>query len=106
MKRNGTCAVYITAPHLIEARKLVSRLLGKRLAACANVFRIDSSYWWRGKICRNPEYAIIMKTKKALVKELVREVRKMHSYEVPCVVAWDITDGNPEFLNWVAEETK
>ena len=103
---HGTiCAVYITAPDMKEARKIVAHLLNARLAACANIFKISSSYWWKGEIENCCEAGIILKTTKRLVKPLIAEVKRVHPYEVPCVVSWSLEAGNPDYLDWVARET-
>ncbi len=98
-------SVYITARDKREARKIVQFLLRKRLIACANTFPVESSYWWKNKIHNKKEYAIIAKTKKSLSKKLEKEVRKIHSYSVPCIVFWPIVSGSKDFLEWVKKET-
>ena len=98
-------SVYITCKDRKEARKIAQFLLRKRLIACANMFPVESSYWWKNKIHNEKEYAIIAKTKKSLAKKLEREVRKVHSYSVPCIVFWSIAGGSNDFLEWVKKET-
>jgi len=106
MSKVEFCTVYITTPDLKQANKIARHLLKNRLAACANIFKISSSYWWKGEIENCPEYAILLKTKRKLVRKLIKATKKIHPYEVPCIVAWDIVDGNPDFLKWIGEETK
>ena len=102
----GFKTVYITAKNRAEARKLAMLALDMRLAACANLFPIDSIYWWKGKKEHAKEVAILFKTRAALVKRLIAGLRKAHSYDVPCIVAWPILEGNRDYLDWIARETK
>ena len=97
--------VYITASSLEEAKKIVSHLLEKRLIACANIFPIESMYWWNGKIENDNEVGIILKTKENLIKKIIEDVKLLHSYENPCIIAIPIIDGSEEFLKWIDEET-
>ena len=100
------CSVYLTAKDLKEAKRISKHILNKRLAACANILKIHSLYWWKGKIEKSPEYAIILKTEKSLTKKLILETKKIHSYTTPCIVVWDIKGGNPEYLKWIENETQ
>ncbi|MEW6188964.1 MAG: divalent-cation tolerance protein CutA [Actinomycetota bacterium] len=99
--------IYITAANIDEARRIARTLVRKRLVACANIVpRIESFYWWQGKICEDEEVLIFAKTKTRLVKEVISEVKKVHSYEVPATLSFDISEGNPDFLDWIAQEVK
>ncbi len=98
--------IYITASSPAEAAEIARKLVEERLAACANILgAIKSFYWWQGAVQEEGEVALILKTDSALVERLVKQVRALHSYTVPCVVALPIQAGNPDFLRWVAEET-
>jgi len=98
--------VYITAPNKREARKIAEVLVSEKLAACCNIFKIDSVYWWKGKIGRSGEYGIFVKTKKSLVEKIIKRVKEIHSYSVPCVVSFDICKGSKDFLKWIEKSTK
>jgi len=100
-------SVYITAKDVKEARKIASQLLKERLIACANIIpRIESMYWWRGKLERHGESAIIAKSKASHAKKIIKRIKELHSYDVPCVVFWPIVEGNKDYLDWVRKETK
>jgi periplasmic divalent cation tolerance protein len=99
-------SVYITAPTKNEAKKIVKVLVSEKLAACGNIFKIDSIYWWKGKIERAGEYGIFLKTKSELVEKIIKRVREVHSYSVPCVVSFEIKKGNKDYLKWIEESTK
>jgi periplasmic divalent cation tolerance protein len=98
--------VYITAPTKKEAKKIVEVLVSEKLAACGNIFKIDSIYWGEGKIERAGEYGIFVKTKKSLVDKIIKRTKEIHSYSVPCVISFDIEKGNKDFLNWIEKSTK
>jgi periplasmic divalent cation tolerance protein len=98
--------VYITAPNEKEAKRIADVLVSERLAACCNIFKVDSVYWWKGKIEKAGEYGIFVKTKKSLVEKIIKRVKEIHSYSVPCVVSFDIEKGNKDFLNWIEKSTK
>jgi periplasmic divalent cation tolerance protein len=99
--------VYITASNVAEAEKIGSMLVEKRLAACVNIFeKMTSIYRWEGKVHKEEETVIIAKTRTGLIDELTAKVRELHSYTVPCVVSLPVAGGNPDFLNWIENETK
>ncbi|MEE8517218.1 MAG: divalent-cation tolerance protein CutA [Alphaproteobacteria bacterium] len=98
--------LYITASDMDEAKTVARSLVEARLAACANVIgAMESFYWWQGKLEEAREVVIIAKTRDDLVEAAVAKVREVHSYDLPCVVAVAITGGNPEFLDWITDET-
>jgi len=98
--------VYVTCKNRAEARKIARLVLEKRLAACANLFPVRSLYWWEGKIEEANEVALVLKTKASCFRRLLAEIRKAHSYKVPCIEALPILEGNPDYLNWIRDETR
>ncbi|MDI6797802.1 MAG: divalent-cation tolerance protein CutA [Desulfatibacillaceae bacterium] len=102
-----TAVIYMTAGSVDEARKIADELIAKRLCACVNIFPpIESVYYWNNAVQRNNEVAFIAKTRQSLVPQVIEEVKKLHSYEVPCVVSLPIERGNPHFLQWILDETR
>jgi len=98
--------IYITASSREEALRIGRHVVADRLAACANVLPgITSVYRWQGEVQEDGETALILKTRSGLVERLTARVKELHSYDCPCVVALPITGGNPDFLQWIAEET-
>jgi periplasmic divalent cation tolerance protein len=101
-----TCFVYVTARDEAEARDIARTVVKERLAACANMpGGIESFYWWDGRLCEDREAALVLKTTETVRAELVRRIKELHSYEIPCIVCLPIDDGNPEFLDWIRSET-
>lgn len=99
--------LYITASSRDEAWKIGRALVEERLAACANVIdRMESVYWWQGKLTEDREAVLIVKTRAELVEAATARVKALHSYTVPCVVALPILDGNPAYLEWLQAETR
>jgi len=81
-------------------------LVKKRLATCCNIFPIESIYWWQEKIVKDKEAALIVKTLKKNFGKIEREIKKLHSYTVPCILEILINKGNKEYLNWLEREVR
>ncbi|MDO8472927.1 MAG: divalent-cation tolerance protein CutA [Dehalococcoidia bacterium] len=98
--------VFITSASESEAHSLARMLVEKRLAACVNTFHnVHSLFWWQGKVDSAHEVLLIVKTRAALLPNLVESVKKAHSYTVPEIIALPIIGGNPDYLKWVVDET-
>lgn len=99
--------LFITAPNPQEGLKIAEALVAEKLAACVNVVeKVTSIYWWQGKVERDAEALLIVKTKSSLVEALTARVKQLHSYTVPEVIALPIERGNPDYLKWIDEVTK
>ena len=97
----------MTAGSRAEGEKIARGLLRSRVAACINVVPgVTSLYWWKGKQERAREVLLVIKTSAARIPQLIREVKRLHSYTVPEVLALPVLAGNPEYLKWVREETR
>jgi len=96
---------YITCRDETEARKISMYLIKKRLIACANIFPIKSLYLDKGKVIKNSENVIIAKTTDKRYKELEEEVRRVHSYKVPCILRIN-AGANKEYESWAVSEIK
>ena len=97
--------VLITAPNREEAIRLADMLVGAHLAACVQILPdMESVYRWEGKIERQPEILLLVKTTRAKFDELEREVRALHSYDTPEIVALPIVAGSEPYLRWLTEE--
>jgi len=99
--------VYITTNSHEEAEIIGRHLVSRKLAACVNIVGgMKSIYHWQGKIETAEEIIIIAKTKEALLNEFVENVKTLHSYDCPCIVAVPIINGNETFIKWIRDETK
>jgi periplasmic divalent cation tolerance protein len=99
-------ALYITTADAGEARRIGRALVEERLVACVNIMdAIHSLYWWEGSVQEDGEAAMIAKTRADLVERAIARIRELHSYECPCIVAYPLVAGNPDFLRWIADNT-
>lgn len=101
-------AVYITCSSRNEAERIGNALLDERLAACVNILPgpVLSLYLWEGAREQAEETVLLAKTMEDRFAALNRVVRGLHSYEIPCVVAWPLTAGDPDYLAWVESSTR
>ena len=98
--------VLVTAGNGDEALTIARTLVEEKLAACVQIIpRIRSIYRWKGEVCDEEEFLLIMKTRSALFPSLQDRIRKLHSYEVPEIVSFPIAAGLPEYLSWVIDST-
>ena len=98
--------VYSTFPTRDKAISAARALIESRHAACANVFGgITSVYRWQGAVQQEDETVLIAKTRGEKLQALIDALKNLHSYELPCIVAYPITGGFAPFLQWVADET-
>ena len=98
--------ILVTTSSEEEAKKIAFSLVGKRFAACVNIVKdMESIYRWKGKISDEKEVLMMIKTRKKLYKSVEGEVRKLHSYEVPEIIALPIISGSKDYLYWIDSET-
>lgn len=99
--------VFVTASSKGEADRIISGLMKKRLIACGNILgRVDSRFIWKGKLDKAKEVLILLKTMRGLFKKVAREVERLHSYEVPEIIAVPIIEGSRKYLEWICESVK
>jgi periplasmic divalent cation tolerance protein len=94
--------VLITTPNTDEAAQLAEMLVEQHLAACVQILpEIESVYRWQGKTERQKEVLVIAKTTKSNFESLEREVRAIHSYETPEIIALPLIAGSLRYLEWL-----
>lgn len=99
--------VLVTAPDLDCATRVARGLLESRLVACANLVpRIRSLFWWDGSIQESDEVLMVLKARRSAMERISGKVRELHPYDVPEVVALEVTTGLEAYLQWVKDETK
>ena len=87
-----------------EAEKVARRLVEKRLAACVNLLPgVRSFFRWNGVVEDSPEHLLVIKTSRQRFPRLRAELEKVHSYEVPELIALPVVEGAPNYLNWLEE---
>ena len=99
-----TAIVMVTTVGDEEQGNLIAReLVLRRHAACVNmVSGVKSFYRWQGKICRDSEYLLVIKTLEAEFDAVTATIQELHAYELPEILAFDIARGEPRFLEWIA----
>jgi periplasmic divalent cation tolerance protein len=108
MIRNGGRyrIVLVTCGSIGEARKIGRSVVEKKLAACANIVPVvESIYRWKGKVERAREVLVLIKTTASRLTQLEREVKRLHSYELPEFVVLPIAAGCKEYLAWISAIT-
>jgi periplasmic divalent cation tolerance protein len=107
MEETGKVVIFITTGTEAEAHKITELLLVKRKAACVNIVpKVDSSFWWQGKLDSAQESLLIIKTRASLLSEIIELVKSAHSYEVPEIIALPIIGGSEDYLNWIDGEVR
>jgi periplasmic divalent cation tolerance protein len=98
--------VLCTCPDEAAAERIASALVEERLAACVNrVPGIASTYRWQGKVERERECLLLIKTTSERFDALRERIVALHPYELPEVIAVDIALGHAPYLAWIATET-
>ena len=104
MKRaHGLALVLVTAPDLQTARQLADGVLQAKLVACVNLVpRLESHYWWRGKLERNSEVLMILKTRRKNLRQLELLLCEAHPYDTPEFLVLGLHSGSDRYLDWIA----
>lgn len=96
--------IFITTATKEEAQRIANVLLTQKKVACASILpRVQSFFWWKGKIDSASEVLLVVKTELRLLEATVKSVKELHSYEVPEIIAMPIIGGNEEYLKWIKE---
>ena len=99
--------IFTTTERRADADKLSRMLISKRLAACVQVVGPTVSYYkWKGRNVKSKEWLCIIKTKKTAYKKVERELKRMHPYELPEIVATQFAAGSKEYFAWVSERLR
>ncbi len=109
MRRGGQGRiVLVTCGTLAEGRRIARSAVSKRLAACVNIILspVESFYTWKGNLQKAREYLLVIKTTEKRLAKLEKEVKQLHSYQVPEFVALPILGGSKDYLAWLGESVK
>ena len=99
---SAAIVVLLTAGSSEEASRLAEMLVGAHLAACVQIMpQMESVYRWKGAVHREPEFLLLAKTTASCFDELEREVRALHTYETPEIIALPVTHVSAPYLDWI-----
>jgi len=103
---NAFALVLVTAPDLKTARRLAQLALQARLIACANLVpKVESHYWWQGKLESGTEVLLLLKTRRANLARLEKLILQEHPYDTPEFVVLGLQGGSKRYLDWLAANT-
>ena len=103
-KSDKMILIYIPCRDRKEAGSIAEQLLEKKLIACANMLPVESIYKWKGEVQQEKEAVLLCKTRDGYYSDITREVKKLHSYDVPAVIKLK-ADSNKSFGDWLYSET-
>jgi periplasmic divalent cation tolerance protein len=89
-----------------DAEKISQAIVSQRLAACVQIAGpVTSHYWWKGEIEKAEEWLLLIKTNRDLYHQLEEEIRRIHPYDVPEIIAVPVIEGSRDYLDWIKSET-
>ena len=98
--------VLVTVASSEQGKMIAHALVSAKLAACVNIFPIDSVYMWQGEVHQGLEHQLIIKTDLNKFPELAEKIKTLHDYEVPEIIAIPIVAGSKPYLRWLGENIK
>ena len=103
----GKIIVFCLCESQAQAESIATSLVERQLAACVNILpEVTSIYRWKGELEKSQEVMLVIKTRHNLFDELRTEMTRLHSYEVPEIVAIPVAAGSSAYLNWIDKELK
>jgi periplasmic divalent cation tolerance protein len=107
MKKSPFIVIFITTATEKNAKRIAEELLNKKKVACVNIIKgINSHFWWKGKIESSKEVLLVAKTQLKLFNDIVKLVKKIHSYEIPEIIALPLIDSSKDYLEWIRASIK
>lgn len=99
--------VLTTLPAAADAGAFAAAIVESRLAACVNLLPVmESVYRWEGRVERDAERQLLLKTSRDRIAALWERVRALHPYDVPEFIVLPIVDGNDAYLRWIGDSTR
>lgn len=99
--------IHCTCPDAATAERIASALVEARLAACVQRLPgVRSTYRWDGRVEQADEHLLLIKTAAARIPAVFERVRSMHPYDVPELLALDVRDATPAYLDWVLAQSR
>ena len=99
--------VFVSCESKSQAKSIIDNLLNEEIIACAQILPgVESFYHWHGQTVQSSECLLLLKSHRNHFKTIEAKIKKLHSYEVPEIIAVPIVDGSKEYLNWINEQIK
>jgi periplasmic divalent cation tolerance protein len=99
--------IFITCSKKQEAIKIGKALLKARLVACVNIVdKVESYFWWKGKIAREKERLLIAKSTRGKLDKIIKVVKSLHGYLVPEIIGLPVSGGNKTYLDWIDDSIR
>jgi periplasmic divalent cation tolerance protein len=99
--------ILVTVASKQECRTIARHLVEGKLAACVNITQsMESIYRWEGRIARDKEYQLFIKSTRGLFPEIKAAISMLHSYHTPEIVCLPIIEGSRNYLQWVEDSVK
>jgi len=99
--------VLVTVKDKKEAHKIAGALIRNKLAACVNILgKVESIFWWQGKVDSVSEALLIIKSKKIKIPKIIKLVKSLHSYDLPEIISLPITSGFKPYLSWINDSIR
>ena len=93
--------VYVTYESEEDAKRITDTVIREKIAACANIFPIQSTYWWQQDIQKEAEWVSLLKTTISNWDLLKNRVEELHPYETPCLIKLEV-EANAAYEEWIA----
>lgn len=104
MSDNQFCVVYVTVNEIDIAKKIATVLVEKKLAACCSILpEVESIYYWDGKVQNDSEFLLMIKSHFDKFDRVEEEILKVHTYDVPEIIAIPIVKGSEKYLAWLKD---
>lgn len=100
------CMMIITTAAPGDADRIAQALVEEHLAACVNVIPVRSHFIWEGKLFKDEEEMLFVKTTSDAAQRVCRRILELHSYQLPEIVALEIADGHEPYLRWIHESVQ
>jgi periplasmic divalent cation tolerance protein len=90
-----------------NSKSIATSVINAQLAACVNIIpKVESIYFWEGKLCEDNECLLIIKTTSSCLIKLTELIKELHPYEIPEIISLPIENGYNPYLNWIHSSCK
>lgn len=102
----GRCILIITTAPPGDTDRIAQTLVEEHLAACVSVMPVRSHFIWDGRLSRENEEMLFVKTTSDAAERARRRILELHSYQLPEIIALEIADGHEPYLRWIQESVR